>query len=169
VRDALDRARARAAAMDERWRADREEDERVGSAFLQSVVPSLVSATLDRIDLTELAISRVDVERVVEAVDLDRVAARIDLQAIVDRLDLQRITDRIDVEAIVRRLDLAAIATEVIDEIDLPRIVRESTGSMATETVEGIRAQGMSADRAVSRLVDRLLRREEREVPEGGV
>jgi hypothetical protein len=31
---------------------------------------------------------------------------------------------------------------------------------MATETVDGLRAQSMSADRAVSRLVDRLLRRE---------
>jgi hypothetical protein len=48
----------------------------------------------------------------------------------------------------------------VIDELDLTEIARASTGTMATETVDSLRVQGMSADRAVSRLVDRLLRRE---------
>jgi hypothetical protein len=43
--------------------------------------------------------------------------------------------------------------------VDLPRIVRESIGTMADEKVEGPRARGIMADRAVTGLVDRLLRR----------
>jgi hypothetical protein len=136
---------------------------------------------VDRIDLDAVA-ARIDVGGIVERVDLDAIVARVDLQRVVDRIDLDAVAGRIDVEAIVRRLDLAAIARdvldqldlgqiarEVVDEIDLPQIVRESTGTMANETVEGIRAQGMNADRAVSRLVDRLLGRDgDRDEPEGG-
>jgi hypothetical protein len=213
--------------LDDRWRAEQLEDERVGSAFVRAVVPQVVDATLDQLDLTELILSRVDIDRVVGAVDFERVVSRIDLDAIVarvdvdaivsqvdldavverldlasvidrvdpqtivakidvdrivervdvgrivDRVDLDAVAARIDVEAIVHRLDLEAIALEVInqldlasialrviDEIDLPQIVRESTGTMANETVEGIRAQSMGADRAVSRFVDRVLGRD---------
>jgi hypothetical protein len=218
VRSRLERLRERARELDGRWREEQRAGEEAGEAFLRAIVPQVVDATLDQLDLTELVLARVDLGRVVDAVDLDRVVDRIDLDAIaaridverviarvdldrivdrvdvariLDRIDLQAIVDRIDVdavaakldldavaarldvEAVVRRidvaalaqdvldrLDLASIALRVIDEIDLPQIVRESTGTMANETVEGIRAQGMSADRAVSRIVDRLLGRE---------
>jgi hypothetical protein len=46
-----------------------------------------------------------------------------------------------------------------MDEIDLPEIIRGSTGSMALETMHDVRLQGIEADRAVSRLMDRVLRR----------
>jgi hypothetical protein len=60
----------------------------------------------------------------------------------------------------------------VIDEIDLPAIVRESSGAMASESIQTVRVQGMNADRLVSRIVDRVLRREARDLgapadPEG--
>jgi len=77
----------------------------------------------------------------------------------VDRIDVDAVAAKLDVEAVVRRLDLAAIAREVVDELDLPEIIRESMGSMTGETVGGIRVQSMNADRAISRLVDRLLQR----------
>jgi hypothetical protein len=48
---------------------------------------------------------------------------------------------------------------QVIDAIDLPEILRESTGSVASEAVRGVRADGVQADEAVARFVDRLLRR----------
>jgi hypothetical protein len=168
VRGAMERARDEAARLDELWRAERSEDERFGSAFIGAIVPPAVDAVLDRLDLTELAVSRIDLNRVVEAIDPDRIVGRIDIDGIVDRVNLDAVAARLDVEAVVRRIDLVAIAREVIDQIDLPRIVRESTGTMANETVEGIRVQGMSADRAVSRFVDRILGRDGfRDDPEG--
>ena len=46
--------------------------------------------------------------------------------------------------------------------IDLPAIIRDSTGSMASETVRGVRMTGVSADDALSRAVDRALFRRRR-------
>jgi hypothetical protein len=89
-------------------------------------------------------------------VDVDGVARRLDVAAVVDRVDVDAVASRLDVEAVVRRLDLAGLAAEVIDAVDLPELIRESTGSMASETVRGARMQGIAADDAVARAVDRL-------------
>jgi hypothetical protein len=85
------------------------------------------------------------------------------MDAILDRIDLDAVASRIDVEAIVQRLDLVAIANSVIEEIDLPEIIRESSGAMASDTVQGIRLQTMEADRLVARVVDKVLRRRARD------
>lgn len=66
-------------------------------------------------------------------------------------------------DAVLRRIDLAGIAHTVIDDIDLARIIRESSGTMASESVIGVRMQGIEADDRINRIVDRLLlRRTER-------
>jgi hypothetical protein len=52
----------------------------------------------------------------------------------------------------------------VLAEIDLPEIIRESTGAMASDTVRGVRMQTISADDAVGRAVDRLRLRRARRV-----
>jgi hypothetical protein len=43
--------------------------------------------------------------------------------------------------------------------VDVGELIRESTGTMATETVDALRVQGMHADRVLGRVVDHLLRR----------
>ena len=96
------------------------------------------------------ALLRAVVTAVVDQVDVDRIAARIDVDAIAARIDL---------EAIVGRLDLSALAQEVLDEVDIGQIVRESSSTMAAETVDALRVQGMRADQLLSGLVDRLLLR----------
>jgi hypothetical protein len=118
-----------------------------------------------------------DLDGIIDAVDVDRVAQRLDVAALLDRIDLNAVVrDRVDIDAIVAevdvdavaarldldtiiaRLDLPALAQGVIDAIDLPEIIRESSGSMASEAVRGVRMQGIEADDAVNRAVDRLLR-----------
>jgi hypothetical protein len=69
------------------------------------------------------------------------------------------IVARIDINAIVNRIDLVAIVNQVIDEIDLPSIIRESSGGMASEAVLDVRMRGIEADETVNRIVDRILRR----------
>ena len=73
------------------------------------------------------------------------------------RVDLVRVVD-----AVLDQMDLIALANEIIDGVDLPEIIRDSTGSMASETVQGVRMQGIGADQAVGRAVDRLLLRRAR-------
>lgn len=132
-----------------------------------------VEAVVDRVDLNAV-VARVDLDAAVRRVDLDAAVARVNVDAIADRLDLDAIAARlnpdpvvarVDLEAAIARIDLAGIAREVIDAIDLPDIVRDSTGTMASDAVRAVRVEGMQADDAVSRLVDRLLRRSRPRAP----
>ena len=129
-----------------------------------------LDAAVARVDLDAIA-ARVDVDAVAARVDLDALASRLDLDAVLARVDPDAVAKRLDVEAVVARvdvnatvgrLDLTEIALQVINAIDLPEILRESTGPAASEVVRGIRVEGAQADDAVSRVVDRLLRRERR-------
>jgi hypothetical protein len=111
-----------------------------------------------RIDLDAI-VERIDIDAIVSRVDVDAIARRIDIDAIVESIDIDGIVSRVDVDAIVQRLDLVALAEEVVNGIDLPEIIRESTGSMASEVVRDARMQSIDADVAIARLIDRILRR----------
>jgi len=96
-----------------------------------------IGAIVDRIDLDAVA-ARIDIEAIAARLDLDQLAAGLDVTAVVDRVDLDavaaridadRVVARVDLDAVVARLDLVGIAQSVIDAIDLPEIVRESTGA----------------------------------------
>jgi hypothetical protein len=153
--------------------------------LLDLLVPALTAEALRRLDLTDVVTRSVDLDRVVaevdieavveridltrvvrEQVDLDLLVATVDLDAAAARLDLDAAVGRVDLDAIIARIDLAGLAEEVIAAIDLPEIIRESTGSVASDTVRGFRMQGISADEAVARAVDRIrLRRGHRGPP----
>jgi hypothetical protein len=107
------------------------------TALAQIHLELVVSAALDQLDLTQLVLDRVDLERVVSAA----------LQGI----DLTQI--------VLQQVDLLGVAEYVVEGIDLPEIIRDSTGSVASEAVRGLRMQGVDADVAVGRVVDRMLRR----------
>jgi hypothetical protein len=113
-----------------------------------------------RIDLDEI-VDRVDIDAIAQRIDLDAIVQRIDLDAIVQRVNLDAIVARVDIDAILARIDLAGLTEEVIDEVDLGEIIRESSSTMASETVDALRVQGMRVDGLVSRIVDRILQREE--------
>ena len=105
---------------------------------------------------------RVDLDAIVATVDLDAAVRRVDLDAIVATVDLDAAVERVDLEAVIDRIDLIGIVEEVLDVIDLPAIIRDSTGSMASETVRGARMTSITADDAISRAIDRALFRRRR-------
>lgn len=132
-----------------------------------------IAAIIDRVDLDAVA-AKLDVDAVVARADLDAAVRRVDIEAVLDRVDLNAVAAKLDVDAVVARADLDAvidridligIVQEVLDVIDLPAIIRDSTGSMASETVRGVRMTGVSADDALSRIVDRALLRRRRHDP----
>jgi hypothetical protein len=108
---------------------------------VQALVPLLVDAVLDQLDLTEIVVQRVDLDKVVQQLDLD---------------------------AVVARIDLISLAEYIVDGIDLPKIIRGSTGSVTSEGVRGVRMQSIEADEALAKFIDRLLlrRRPRRTGPE---
>jgi hypothetical protein len=82
-------------------------------------------------------------------------------------VDIDAIAGRLDIDAVIDRIDLVAMVQEVIDAIDLPAIIRDSSGSMASETIRGARMTGISADEAISRSLENHLfrRRRKRATP----
>jgi hypothetical protein len=54
------------------------------------------------------------------------------------------------------RVDLTALVKQVLDELDLPELMRESTGSMASESLRGLRMHSIEGDAAISRVIARL-------------
>jgi hypothetical protein len=164
--------------------------EHVVSVLLDRIdVDALFADVIRRIDLETLVIAvlgRIDLTRVASAVDLDSLMAtvlqRLDLEALVkaslhqvdlsstviEQVDLGRVVEaamqQLDLTKIVlEQVDLIGVADYVISGIDLPEIIRDSTGSMASEAVRDVRLQGVDADAAVARVVDRLLRRRKRD------
>jgi Senescence-associated protein len=173
AKDAGEVATGAARVLDGQWKASQAEMVDAATRFLGAIVPEIARGLADQVDLTALVRERVDVDAIVSDVDVDRIVERIDVDAIVAKVDVNQVADRLDVDrviartdltAIVDRLDLAAIADEVIADVDLPRLIRESSGAMANETVQTVRVQGMNADRLVARIVDKVLRREAREL-----
>ncbi len=160
------------------------------SAALDLLVPAVVVEVVRRLDLVALVRKYVDLDRIIAEVDLDSAVSRVDLDAVVGRLDMDAVVARLDlnrivrerldldglvadvdldaaaarldVEAIIERVDVVGIARDVIAEIDLPEIIRESSGTMAAETLQGVRMQSMHGDDAISRVVDRLVARKGR-------
>jgi len=152
-------------------------DEVLRRADLTALVLTYVDldGVVGAVDL-DAAVARVDLDAVAQRLDIDAVAGRLDLNAVAGRLDLDEVLDRLDLtELVLQRVDLdllvrevlnhldrtmvTALATEVIDAVNLPEIIRESTGSMASETVMGARMQGIAAAETVARIRDRLLLR----------
>jgi hypothetical protein len=129
---------------------------------LDSIVERVdIGRVIDRVDL-DAVVDTVDLDRAVNRVDLDAVVGKVDLDAVVDKVDLDRAVDRVDVDRFLARTDLAGIARYVVEEIDLPGLLRASTSSVSAEMARSVRSQGADADRAVERVVDRLLHRQGR-------
>ncbi len=135
------------------------------NAALDRLVPAITDAIIERIDLTGIVLARVDLEVIV-----NRALDSLDLtQLVIDRVDIDELVAQADIEAIIDRVPVIPLANYVIEEIDLPQIIRESTGGIATDAVNTIRVQGVGADQLVSRLADRmLLRRRQRKVEAPG-
>lgn len=91
---------------------------------------------------------------------VDEVLAELDLTTLVrERVDIDAVVRDIDIDAIIARIDLVGLADQVIDGVDLPKIIRESTTSVTADVMTDVRTQGERADDMVSGLVDRVLGR----------
>jgi hypothetical protein len=101
--------------------------------------------------------------RVVELLALrgsqERLELTRELGAMLDRTVpavVDEVLRRVDLDAVIARLDLAKLAEEVIASVDLPEIIRESTGAVSSEAVREVRMRGISGDEAIGRAMERL-------------
>lgn len=113
---------------------------------LDRLVPTIADAIISRIDLTDVVLTQVDLRAIV-------------LRAL-DEIDLTRVViDRVDLDTIINQIPIVDIADYVINEIDLPELIRESTGGVADNALNMARMQASDADAGIARIVDRLLLR----------
>ena len=139
---------------------------RQAAEILDRLVPMVAVELLGRLDLAQLLEDHVDIERIVQQVDLDAVARRLDLNGLIETVDLDAVAARLDIDAVIDRVDLVELTRTILADIDLPEIIRDSTGVVASDTMREVRMQSISGDDAVSRVVDRLLLRHHRR-PDG--
>ena len=108
------------------------------NALLDAVVPVAVNAVVSRVNLTEI---------VVQNVDINTIVARADINPILDRIPMTEIADY------------------VIEEIDLPTLVRESTGGVAEDVLGILRFQAIATDNFITGVVDKVLFRNKTQSP----
>jgi hypothetical protein len=101
----------------------------ITKSILDAVVPVAVNAVVSRININEIVKVHVDVNEIV---------AQADITSILDRIPMTEIADY------------------VIEEIDLPSLVRESTGGVADGLLGTLRFQAIQTDNFVSEIVDRV-------------
>lgn len=101
----------------------------VANSILDTVVPVAVNAVVSRIDINKI---------VKEHVDVNEIVAQADITPILDRVPMTEIADY------------------VIEEIDLPSLVRESTGGVADGLLGTIRFQAIQTDNFVSEIIDKV-------------
>ncbi|WP_109750575.1 hypothetical protein [Mycolicibacterium fallax] len=91
---------------------------------------------------------------------LQQTLAEMDLTKVVrDQLDIDALLRTVNIDAIIDRVDLVGLANSVIEGVDLPRIIRDSTMSVTTGAIGNVRATGELADAMVSGIVNRVLGR----------
>jgi hypothetical protein len=115
---------------------------------------------LVRIATTQVEAMVVVVVRPVARRALALILAEVDLTELVrDNVDLDALISTVDLDALVQRIDVVGIVEQVLATLDLAAIIRESTESVTSDAIQGVRLRGADADLAIARTVDRLLRR----------
>jgi hypothetical protein len=107
-----------------------------------------------RLVLSPLVLPRWAAERFLDALVplvVAEVLRRVDLTALIIR--------HVDLDRVVAQVNLADLVADVLDAIDLPEILRESTSSVVSDSVRRVRLGGIAADEAVGRVRNQLLRR----------
>jgi hypothetical protein len=147
----------------ERGRRLRHDSEHEAAAAVAAVMPETIRLVMDQLDLTELAIENVDIQRVLDStadqVDMTSFALdQLDLARLIeasldaveltdvaiDKLDFSRVVAaalvQVDVVAVARdQLDPARVAAFLRESVDLSDALRAAPGAVAGEAVRGVR------------------------------
>ena len=85
---------------------------------------------------------------------------------------MSEIVGKTDLDAVIDRIPMLQIADYIIEEIDLPQIIRESTGGVALDAFTTTRVSAIRVDEIISTMVDtvllRRLRQRERKLTVSG-
>ncbi|MGZ6980236.1 MAG: hypothetical protein ACXVJW_19145 [Acidimicrobiia bacterium] len=153
----------------ERWsdlgEAEQARNRALVAEFVRRLAPELATAVIAQLDMDTL-MSQLPIDAIVASVDIDALLDNVNVEGIIERVDVERIIERVDVNAIVGRVDVQAImgsvdiapmAQDIIATVDIGAIVRQSTGSITGDAVDGGRLTAMRLDGFIDRIADRIL------------
>mgnify|MGYP007132405534 FL=1 len=109
-----------------RGRQLRSDAEHEAAAAVASVLPETIELVMEQLDLTDLAIDNVDIQRVLEAT-----ADQVDLTGFaIDHMDLVRLIeaslDAVDFTGLaITRLDFARAVTAAMEQVDVMAVARD--------------------------------------------
>jgi hypothetical protein len=152
----------------ERWsdvgEAEQARNRALVTEFVRRLAPELATAVVAQLDMDSL-VQELPIDAIVAGVDIDALLDRVDVEKIVERVDVNAIVGRVDVQGLMTRVDIAPMADEIISEVDIGAIIRQSTGSITGDAVDGGRLTAMRIDGFIDRVIDRILfRRAPREL-----
>jgi hypothetical protein len=133
--------------------------------FVRRLAPELATAVIAQLDMDTL-MSQLPIDAIVAAVDIDALLDHVNVEGIIERVDVEKIIERVDVNAIVGRVDvqgimgqvdIAPMAQDIIATVDIGAIVRQSTGSITSDAVDGGRVTAMRIDSFIDRVADKIL------------
>jgi uncharacterized RDD family membrane protein YckC len=137
-------------------------------------------AVVQRVDVDGI-VARLDIDGIVARIDVDALVGRVDLDALLDRVDVHRLVERVDLDVLLAKVDVPAIVARIdleaaLADVDLealvrragiPQLIADSTGQVAGSALDLGRRQLVGLDVGVSRVVQRLLRRDPDALPAG--
>jgi hypothetical protein len=150
----------------ERWSSRGESEQSRNRALLGEFIRRLAP------ELATAVIAQLDIDRLIEQLPIDAIISEVDIDALLTRVDVDGIVSRVDLEALMNRIDIGPIAVRVLDEVDIGAIVRESTGSVTGDMLNGGRVSAMRLDAAIAKVSDKLLLRRrprKHDVPRSGI
>ncbi|EGD54658.1 hypothetical protein [Gordonia neofelifaecis] len=100
----------------------------VPRAVIRGVLSEAIEFLTEEVDLTEVLLAAVDLDRVLREVNLQAVVERLDLNALLETVDLQKVLDGIDLGPILARLDLNPVLAKldlnpVLAKLDIDAVV----------------------------------------------
>jgi hypothetical protein len=133
--------------------------------FVRRLAPELATAVIAQLDMDTLMgqlpidaiVAAVDIDALLDNVNVEGIIERVDVEKIIERVDVNAIVGRVDVQAIMGQVDIAPMAQEIIATVDIGAIVRQSTGSITGDAVDGGRVTAMRIDGFIDRVADRIL------------
>ncbi|MGZ4690724.1 MAG: hypothetical protein ACXWAY_13945 [Acidimicrobiia bacterium] len=162
----------------ERWsdlgEAEQARNRALVAEFVRRLAPELATAVITQLDMDTLMsqlpidaivasvdidalLDNVNVEGIIERVDVEKIIERVDVERIIERVDVNAIVGRVDVQAIMGSVDIAPMAQDIIATVDIGAIVRQSTGSITGDAIDGGRLTAMRLDGFIDRIADRIL------------
>jgi len=122
-------------------RRQRLEAQRLASGLIDALLRDSIAldVIVQRLNIDDI-VARLNIDEIVARLDIDAIVARLDVGAIVARLDIDAIVGRLDMNEVVARIDLSKLADQVVEDVDLAKVIMQA----GTSVVRGRRPRGRS-------------------------